>query len=109
MPRPSDMDGDPAAPKIVFEVVIRIVPDVPFPTTPASTPATSAAISTRIQDRAGITPTSVTIDAAGNATVVVPDTGVDEGFWTAWVASAMAAYARPGIVSAMGNRARVLP
>lgn len=103
MPRPSDMDSDPGTASIAFEVVIRINPDVPFPA------AAAAQISTRIESRTGVTPASVTIDGSGTATVVVPDTGVDVGFWVAWVASAMAAFPRPGVVTAIGNRARVLP
>src|SRR3954464_10601604 len=102
MPRPSDVDTDPGASKIVLEVVISVVPDAPFP------PAAPASVSARIEARTGITPTSVVIEASGSATVVVPDTGVDTGFWVAWVAGAMAALARPGVVTAVG-RARVLP
>jgi hypothetical protein len=103
MARPSDVDTDPGAPKIVFEVVVTIVPDVPFPS------AASPQIAARVQARTGVAPTSVTIDAAGTATVVLPDTGADPGFWVAWVAGAMAAFTRPGVVTLVAQRARVLP
>jgi hypothetical protein len=98
---PADMDNDPGVSRIAYEILIRINPDTPFAAAAAPT------ISARVQARTGVTPTSVTIDAGGVATVIVPDTSVDVGFWVAWVASAMAAIPRGGVVTAIGNRARV--
>lgn len=98
---PADMDNDPGSPRIAYEILIRVNPDAPFQ------PAAAATISARVEARTGVTPTSVTIDGAGVATIVVPDTSVDPGFWVAWVASALAAIPRAGTVTAIGNRARV--
>lgn len=98
---PLDMDDDPGRSRIGYEIMLRIDPDVPFTAGAAST------ISARVLARTGVSPTSVTIDAAGVATVIVPDRSVDPGFWVAWVASAMAAIPRTGVVTAIGNRARV--
>lgn len=98
---PVDMDDDPGASRIAYEIVVRVDPDTPF------APAAAATITARVRARTGVTPTSVTIDGAGVATIVVPDTSVDPGFWVAWVASAMAAIPRAGIVTAVGNRARI--
>jgi hypothetical protein len=102
VPIPSDMDGDPNAARIVWEVVIRVVPETPL------TNAAAPSLAARIGNRTGVTPKSVTVDAGGAVTVVMPDTGVDVGFWVGWVASALAAFGRPGVVSASGNQARVL-
>jgi hypothetical protein len=98
---PSDMDGDPNAARIAWEVVIRVVPDAPL------TQAAAPSLSARIKNRTGITPVSVVVDAAGAVTVTMPDTGVDPGFWVGWVASALAGFGRAGVVSATGNQARV--
>jgi hypothetical protein len=101
VPIPSDMDSDPNAARISYEVVIRVNPDTPFAAGAGPT------IASQVQARTGITPRSVTVDASGVATIVVPDTSVDVGFWVGWVASAMAAAGRPGLVTAIGNRARI--
>lgn len=98
---PSDMDSDPNAARIVYEVVVVVAPDTPI------VKGSEQSVSARIAARTGITPTSVTIGSDGTVTVVIPDTGVDVGFWRAWVASALAAFGRTGIVTVTGNRARV--
>lgn len=102
MPKPSDLDADPHAAGIAFEVVIRITPDVAFPA------GAAGQIRSLLTARSGgVVPASVNVGADGVATVVVPDTGVDVGFWVAWTASALAAAGRTGTVQAVGNRARV--
>jgi hypothetical protein len=98
---PSDLDGDPNTAKLQWEVVVRINPDTPFAA--GAAPAIAAAILAR----GGVAAKSVTIDGAGTATVVLPDTGADVTSWVAWVASALAAIGRPGLVTGIGNRARV--
>lgn len=101
MARPSDMDTDPNTARITWEVVVKVAPDSPL------TNAAGAALSARIAQRTGVTPISVTVEADGSVTAVMPDTGVPVDSWVAWVASALAAFGRAGVVTGLGNRARV--
>lgn len=101
MARPSDMDTDPNTARITWEVVVKVAPDSPL------TGGAAVSISARIASRTGVTPKSVTVETDGTVTVVMPDTGVPVDSWVAWVASALAAFGRTGLVTGLGNRARV--
>lgn len=92
---------DPNVGRITWEIVIKVTPDSPV------TNAANASISARIANRTGVTPTSLTVETDGTVTVVMPDTGVSVEAWVSWVASSMAALGRTGVVTGVGNRARV--
>lgn len=100
MPRPMDLDTDPNLTRISWEVAVRVNPDTPFAASAA------AVITDRITARTGVAPLSVTIDGAGTATIILPaDRPIDQ--WVAWVAAELAGLPRPGVVTGIGDRARI--